>query len=107
MQALPPVWRGGRKKFYTCFKKASKKRQLLSCPQRGGARKEVSMQRDISQQKIVLQPLSSSDDFHSYLACYKLTWVEVARASGVPVLTVWSIDHGLTVESTQAALVRE
>lgn len=65
------------------------------------------MQRDISQQKTVLQPLSSSDDFHSYLARYKLTWVEVARASGVPVLTVWSIDHGLTVESTQAALVRE
>jgi len=65
------------------------------------------MQRDISQQKTVLLPLSSlSDGFHRYLARYKLTWVEVARASGVPVLTVWSIDHGLTVESTQAALVR-
>ena len=64
------------------------------------------MQPDISEQHTTPLPLSAWADFHNYLARHRLTWVEVARASGVPVLTVWSIDHGLIVESTQAALVR-
>ena len=64
------------------------------------------MQRDISEQNTAPLPLSVSNDFHSYLAHHKLTWVEVARASGVPCLTIWSIDHGLMVDSIQAALVR-
>jgi N-glycosylase/DNA lyase len=70
-------------------------------------RKEGKMQGDISEQKTAPLPLSTVTDFHSFLLRHKLTWVEVARASGVPALTVWSIDHGLMVESAQVVLVCE
>jgi N-glycosylase/DNA lyase len=64
------------------------------------------MQQDISEQPTAPIPFSPSTDFHSYLVQHRLTWVQVARAAGVPVLVVWSIDHGLLVESVQAACVR-
>jgi hypothetical protein len=62
------------------------------------------VQRDSAEENTA--PVAVPDGFHRYLAQHKLTWVEVARASGVPCLTVWSIDHGLMVNSIQAALVR-
>jgi hypothetical protein len=36
-------------------------------------------------------PLVANSDFHAYLVRYRLTWMDVARASGVRSLTVWSI----------------
>jgi hypothetical protein len=63
------------------------------------------MHRDISEQDTVpIQPLTNA--FHAYLFYHRLTWVEVARAAGVPCLTVWSIDHGLAVLPSQAFQVR-
>ncbi|GHO97677.1 hypothetical protein KSF_077250 [Reticulibacter mediterranei] len=61
------------------------------------------MQRDISQRQAL--PLLAAIDFHAYLVRHQLTWEEVACASHVPVLTVWSMDHGLLVGNEQAALV--
>ncbi len=63
------------------------------------------MDRDISEQDTVpIQPLTNA--FHAYLFYHRLTWVEVARAAGVPCLTVWSIGHGLAVLPSQAFQVR-
>lgn len=64
------------------------------------------MQRDISERPTAPIPFSPLTDFHSYLVQHRLTWVQVARAAKVPVLVVWSIDHGLLVDSVQAASVR-
>jgi hypothetical protein len=52
-----------------------------------------------------LPPLSNGD-FHAYLVQHRLTWMEVARASGVRPLTVWSIDHGQPVLPAHATQVR-
>jgi hypothetical protein len=60
---------------------------------------------DISEQKTAPLP-SGATAFHAYLTENRLSWVEVARVSGVPVLVVWSIDHGLPVENKQAFRVR-
>ena len=64
------------------------------------------MQRDISKPGTTGHWQARSNDFHRYLVRHRLIWEVVARASEVPVLTVWSIDHGLIVGSRQAALVR-
>lgn len=64
------------------------------------------MQRDSSEQKSAPFPHSTVNSFHSYLTQHRLLWIEVARAAGVPVLTVWSIDHNLAVEAVQAVRVR-
>lgn len=64
------------------------------------------MQRDSSEQKSAPLNEVTVNSFHTYLTQYRLLWIEVARASGVPVLTVWSIDHNLAVEAVQALRVR-
>ena len=65
------------------------------------------MQRDISEQHTAPLPLSTANAFHAYLAQHRLLWIEVARASGVQSLTVWSIDHGLAIDPVQALRVRQ
>ena len=64
------------------------------------------MQSDISAQQTVPLP-ATNNAFHAYLREHKLLWVEVARAAGVPCLTVWSIDHDLVVDPLQAMRVRQ
>jgi hypothetical protein len=71
--------------------------------QQFGGRKEEFMQGDITQPNTL--PLLAAIDFHAYLIHHRLTWAEVARTSHVPVLVVWSMDHGLLVGNEQAALV--
>jgi hypothetical protein len=63
------------------------------------------VQGDICEQQTA--PLPVVNAFHGYLARYRLLWVDVARASGVPCLTVWSMDHGLLVDPLQALRVRQ
>src|SRR5579859_2216558 len=54
------------------------------------------------------QPLARlQESFPAYRLRHRLTWLEIARAAGVPCLVVWSIDHGLTVHPTHADLVRQ
>ncbi|MBE3561702.1 MAG: hypothetical protein IMW89_21145 [Ktedonobacteraceae bacterium] len=60
---------------------------------------------DVAQQKT--QPLSAAEEFHAYLLRYRLNWMQVARAAGVPGLVVWSIDHGLMVSPAHARRVRQ
>ncbi len=79
----------------------------LSAPQKHGARKEKRMHNNISDQKSVQVPLSTNNTFHQYLVEHKLLWEQVARASEVPGLTVWSIDHGLAIHPLKAAQVRK
>lgn len=64
------------------------------------------MERDISGEETVPLP-ALTNPFHAYLLHHRLTWVQVARAAGVPCLTVWSIDHGLAVLASQAFQVRQ
>ena len=61
---------------------------------------------DITQQQtqVLAAPLSGS--FHAYLIQHHLQWHEVARAAQLPVLVVWSIDHGLAVSRSHADAVR-
>jgi len=65
------------------------------------------VQQDISEQNTAPIPHSTANTFHAYLTRHRLLWIEVARASGVPVLTVWSIDHSLAVDPAQAIRVRQ
>src|SRR6266567_8765081 len=44
--------------------------------------------------------------FQAYLDQYQLSWSKVAREAGVPCLVVWSIAHGVRVQSAPAARVR-
>ncbi len=64
------------------------------------------MQQENSEQSRAPLPYATANAFHAYLTRYRLLWIEVARASGVPVLTVWSIDHSLAVDPAQANRVR-
>jgi hypothetical protein len=61
---------------------------------------------DISEHHTRPLPLVVNSDFHAYLERYRLTWLDVARASGVPGVTVWSIDHGQPVLPGHASQVR-
>jgi hypothetical protein len=62
---------------------------------------------DISEHHTEPIPLvSAGSAFHAYLVRYRLTWIDVARASGVRGLTVWSIDHDQPVLPVHAAQVR-
>jgi hypothetical protein len=68
---------------------------------------EMGMLMDISEhntEPIPLVPAGSA--FHTYLTRHRLTWINVARTSGVRALTVWCIDHGRPVHPLQAAQVR-
>jgi hypothetical protein len=61
---------------------------------------------DISEHHTEPLPLAPNSAFHAYLLRYRLTWLDVARASGVRSLTVWSIDHGQPVLPEHAVRVR-
>ncbi len=61
---------------------------------------------DISEQHTEPIPVPAASAFHTYLVRYRLTWMDVARASGVRCLTVWSIDQGRPVLPEQATRVR-
>jgi hypothetical protein len=61
---------------------------------------------DISDHHTEPLPLAPGGDFHAYLVRHRLTWIDVARASGVRCLTVWSIDHGQPVLPGHATRVR-
>ena len=61
---------------------------------------------DISEHHTEPIPVPESSAFHTYLVRYRLTWMDVARASGVRCLTVWSIDHGRPVLPSHATQVR-
>lgn len=61
---------------------------------------------DISEHHTEPLPLVPNGDFHAYLVRYRLTWRDVARASGVRGLTVWSIDHDQPVLPVHATQVR-
>jgi hypothetical protein len=63
------------------------------------------MEWDLSQQKTAPLP-KAANAFHAYLTENRLLWVDVARASGVPCLVVWSMDQGLPVDPMQALRVR-
>jgi hypothetical protein len=61
---------------------------------------------DISKHHTEPIPVPLGNPFHTYLARYRLTWRDVARASGVRCLTVWSIDHGRPVAPLHATQMR-
>jgi hypothetical protein len=62
---------------------------------------------DISEHHTEPIPLvPAGNAFHAYLVRYRLTWMDVARASGVRCLTVWSLDQGRPVAPLHAARVR-
>jgi hypothetical protein len=63
------------------------------------------MGRDISQEDTIPLP-RLTNAFHAYLLYHRLTWVQVARAAGVPGVTVWSIEHGFPVLPSLAFQVR-
>jgi hypothetical protein len=63
------------------------------------------MDRDISTEETIPLP-ALPNAFHAYLLYHRLTWVQVARAAGVPGVTVWSIDHGFPVLPALAFQVR-
>jgi hypothetical protein len=63
------------------------------------------MEWDLSEQKTAPLP-PAANAFHAYLREKRLSWVDVARASGVPCLVVWSMDQGLPVDPIQALRVR-
>jgi hypothetical protein len=67
---------------------------------------EMDMLMDISKHHTEPIPVPPGSAFHAYLTRFRLTWVDVARASGVRCLTVWSIDHGRPVLPEQATRVR-
>jgi hypothetical protein len=45
--------------------------------------------------------------FAGYLQRYELSVLDVARAAGVPAITVWSVEHGRAVAPVQARRVRQ
>lgn len=50
---------------------------------------------------------ASALTFSAYLKHHNLTCIGVARAAGVPAVTVWSIEHGRMVSPTHAQQVRQ
>jgi hypothetical protein len=67
---------------------------------------EMDMLMDISEHHTEPISVLAGSAFRSYLARFRLTWMDVARASGVRCLTVWSIDHGRPVLPMHATRVR-
>ncbi len=51
--------------------------------------------------------VSSAAAFRAVLARYRLVPLHLARASGVPYITIWSIFHGLPISASHANLVRQ
>ncbi|QBD80461.1 hypothetical protein EPA93_32610 [Ktedonosporobacter rubrisoli] len=62
------------------------------------------MELDISQQETL--PLPLNDTFRAYMERHHLTWVAIARLSGVRVITVWRIWSDLPVFAADAQRVR-
>jgi hypothetical protein len=64
---------------------------------------------DIAEQETLPLPLAaikSAADFQDYLIHYHLSPLQVARACGVRLLTVWNIQQGNPIQRSQAELVR-
>jgi hypothetical protein len=71
------------------------------------ARRERSdLEQDISEQPTAPLPCVVPNALRAYLIAHKLTWVQVARASGVSCLVVWSADHALAISPQSALLIR-
>ncbi|QBD76577.1 hypothetical protein EPA93_11415 [Ktedonosporobacter rubrisoli] len=62
------------------------------------------MELDISQQDTL--PLPLLDSLRAYMERHHLTWVAVARLSGVRVITVWRMWSDLPVSTADAMRVR-
>ncbi|QBD80969.1 hypothetical protein EPA93_35380 [Ktedonosporobacter rubrisoli] len=62
------------------------------------------MEIDISQQDTLQLPFN--DTFRAYMERYRLTWVAVARASGLRVMTVWRMWSDLPVRTEDAMRAR-
>jgi hypothetical protein len=66
-------------------------------------------QPDIAEQETLPLPLAaiqSATDFRDYLTCHHLSPLQVARACGVRLLTVWNLQQGNPIQKSQAELVR-
>jgi hypothetical protein len=53
------------------------------------------------------QAVSSAATFRAFLARHNLVPLHLARMSGVPYITIWSIYHGLPISASHADLVRQ
>jgi hypothetical protein len=69
-------------------------------------RRRNHLEQDISRQPTIPLPCVAPNALRAYLIAHKLTWVEVARASGVSCLVVWSADHGLAISAGSAMRIR-
>ena len=76
-------------------------------------RVEPVLQRFSEQQTMPLPALfkrasaASVPAFPGYLEQHKLTIIEVARAAGLPAITVWCVERGQAVSPTRALQVRQ
>ncbi|MGH2480371.1 MAG: hypothetical protein ACRDHW_12010 [Ktedonobacteraceae bacterium] len=74
---------------------------------------EPVLQRFSEQQTVLFPALSLRafaafvPTFPGYLEQHKLTIIEVARAAGLPAITVWCVERGQTVSSARALQVRQ
>jgi hypothetical protein len=66
----------------------------------------MKKEQEISEQTTMPLPCIAPNALLAYLTAHRLTWVEVARASGVSCLVVWSADHALAISSRSAMLIR-
>jgi hypothetical protein len=61
---------------------------------------------DLGAQETQPQPRLERHPFQMYLDQHQLSWSVVAREARVPCLIVWSIAHGVRVQTAPAAQVR-
>jgi hypothetical protein len=64
---------------------------------------------DIAEQETLPLPLAaiqSATDFRDYLTCHHLSPLQVSQACGVRLLTVWNIQQGNPIRTSQAEQVR-
>ena len=69
-------------------------------------RQKSDFELDISEKPTIPLPCVVPNALRAYLIAHKLTWFEVARASRVSCLVVWSADHSLPISPQSAMLIR-